>query len=486
MLGKWRQMDSGERMRFVAKRGVLSIVGTFLGITTMVAVTADEALAPLHWVADVHYDDTFWHMNGDVGITGLSITPFDGAASERISVEKITVHTPGFLWLVRAAAASRKQRGVMVAEDGTLEPSLPAMDAVGVTIEGLRFAAESYFPEELSWVGVDSAAPFEALGCGDEDYFSAGELRDMGLPDSRQLLRFRAEATAYDLVRLGIELSTPGVSTVRIARTLRVRNARDYVTLLAEGVPSLEGKHVDTVVEVEDHGFVRARNALCAQRLAMTEQAFVERHLAAVRRLALVHGAIPADDVLATYRDYATRGGTVALRSAPMTAIPEEDWDQFSPDDQFKLRNVSYVRDGREAALAMRFVEPRPLPADPTQVSLEDEVSAELALERQLALGLGTRGAEARARRAPTPEAPVALVVEPPKPALPERGRDIAYEELAKLVGRKVKINTTQMINRLATVEAYTAEAVRLKVHFTGGSATYTVPRGDLTRIIMM
>jgi hypothetical protein len=379
-------------------RGVLSVVGTFVGITTMVTATADNALAPLYYFADVKYDDTFWHMNGDVGITGLKITPLEGAASEQVAVERITVHTPGFLWLARAAAATRRNAPPEIGADGALEPTLPAMDRVGLTVEGRRFSAESYFPEELAWVGVDSAAPFEAAGCGSEDYFSSGELRDMGLPDSRQRLRLMVEATSWDVVRVSAELVAPEVSSIRIERSMRTSNAERYITLLAEGIPQEEGKHIDTVVRVEDAGFVKARNRLCASRLSLSEDAFIERHVAAVTRLALVFGAVPADDFVAAYRDYAANGGSFEIRSRPMTNIPEEDWGQFTPEDQFKLRNVTYTRGAQELPLAMSFVEPRPLPAAGGVVSLADEVGAELELERALAAGMQSRGAAARAR----------------------------------------------------------------------------------------
>lgn len=484
MLGKWQEMDGRQRVRFLAVRGALSIGGTFAAITATVSLTADDALEPLSWVADVQYSDTFWHMNGDIGINGLRITPFQGDASETISVDRITVHTPGFIWLARASTASPEERTPGVLPDGSIEPSLPPMDRLGVTIEGLRFAAQSYLPEHLSWVGLDSAAPFEAAGCGTEDYFSPGELEDMGLPDTRQHMTVMLEAASYDVVRMSVELVTPEVSSIRIERTERTENAERWITSLAEAIPPGEGRHIETLVKIEDAGFVKARNAACAKRLSITPAQFVERHMAAVKRLALVYGAVPDESILAAYRDFATNGGKLELSSRPMTEIPEEDWDQFSQADQLKLRNVTWTRNGRSQPLAMSFVVPQPLPSSDAFVAMEQELTAELELERSLAANFGARGATARAKRAPKPTE--ALAAQAPPVPVSRSGQDLRYEELKDFVGRKVRVNTQQFLGQLATVEKFSDKSVVLRVHFTGGTATYELPRESLRRIVAM
>jgi hypothetical protein len=134
----------------------------------------------------------------------------------------------------------------------------------------------------------------------------------------------------------------------------------------------------------------------------------------------------------------------------------------------------------------MSFTEPKPLPADPTALAtIEEQVTAEMELERQLALGATARGAAARARREPRA---VASVAEPalPEAPKPKTGQEISFDELGDYVGRRVRINTTQMLNRVATVEKFSKEAVTLRVHFTGGSATYEFSRDNLRRIVVM
>ena len=59
-------------------------------------------------------------------------------------------------------------------------------------------------------------------------------------------------------------------------------------------------------------------------------------------------------------------------------------------------------------------------------------------------------------------------------------------QQLEEFVGRKVRVNTTQMLGQIATVEQYGPKSVRLRVHFTGGTATYDVPRDNLRRIVAM
>jgi hypothetical protein len=92
-----------------------------------------------------------------------------------------------------------------------------------------------------------------------------------------------------------------------------------------------------------------------------------------------------------------------------------------------------------------------------------------------------------RARRAPAAEAAPAVVAsEAPVDARPPPGTEIRYEQLRDLLGRRFRFNTAQMLGSVATVENYTESAVTLRVHVSGGFATYKVSRENLRRIIVM
>lgn len=65
--------------------------------------------------------------------------------------------------------------------------------------------------------------------------------------------------------------------------------------------------------QVQDQGFVKEGNAYCAKRDGTTEADFVLRHVQSVKRLLAIEGLVLDEGSVATYADFARRGGAISF-----------------------------------------------------------------------------------------------------------------------------------------------------------------------------
>ena len=192
---------------------------------------------------------------------------------------------------------------------------------------------------DLGPFGTDTASPFEAEGCLQDTTWLRSELQDMGLHPGPTTLEFDYQVQGSKL-ETHINLETPGVSKVSLLRHEQLPDAiNPYLLDLTETATT------DETWQVQDLGFVKARNAWCAKRDGITANQFVMRHVEAVKRLLAIQGLALDEASLSTYAGFAQNGGEIGFGGSYVTPLAS---DSFYDDRD------SGARSGADAGRARR------------------------------------------------------------------------------------------------------------------------------------
>lgn len=478
---------------------VVVLGGLWLFASYQLRSQVDKLIANpfLKLYAELRYSDAFLWPNGDISINRIEISPTAGGA---ISIERLTWHTPGLIWLFQTAVLKQQ-----------VTPQKMGLSIDGVSLIGVDLG------DELSTVGLISQIPFEAAGCGEYRAFGPGELISMGLPSPRLAMRFDYDASNPTAARVSGRSTAAGIAAIEYEARGRFDGA--------PAISSLEMRFVDT-------GFVAARNEFCAEQGKQSVAAFAREHQAAVRNELALAGLAVSDDALSAYFEFAVRGGELALvsRSSQPVNLAELAGQAMvsgqAPDPWALIRalNLGLSIGSRTAvALNLRQVAPSGKRAPRT---LAEQVQAEIDAEREALLGgpVATDDSPAAAdddglQTDEDSELSIADIEQPevvtgapiaPREApstvregnvtrttfdirdsdriasgavAPERNRDLSYGDLNSRIGRRVRIDTRMGRQHIGVVERVGEFEVEIRVSTGVGSAVYKVRRDTIKRI---
>jgi hypothetical protein len=332
----------------------------------------------------------------------------------------------------------------------------------------------------LGPVGALSASPFESEGCLQHAYFVRDELTQMGLSPGPTSLTFDVREAA-SRVTTRIVLMTPNVSRTQYDREESL--AKDISVLRLSDVPtSTHAEHWD----VSDQGFVAARNAWCAKQDGVDRDTFVGRHLASVLRVLEVRGLVPDAGTVASYRDFAGKGGQFSFGGQYATPLHSSERTQARSNGAALLRlQANFEHGPRNEAVQWRGTMPRPL---------ADRGATFAAIVKE-------HGGVAPATGAPEPiEAPAAVVVvhttgvrtatpqyasSSPAPATAPGGR-LVWEDLPKYQGHTLQIFTMHTEPRTATLVSVDGREAHVRARMEGGHADYRISREAFVRALLI
>ena len=175
----------------------------------------------------------------------LVVYPDDGSREVAVRFDGAQLETEGWVWLLRRTfdrqlASAKLDRLHLtlsgVTSDDGVDPSLGALGPLGAL----------------------SASPFEAMGCLNDEGWVHSELEAMGLMPGKTTLEFDFQVKGRDLLTT-IVLHTPEVSTARLER--RGQLPAEVNALQIDQAP---GPVAYERWQVQDLGFVKARNTWCA------------------------------------------------------------------------------------------------------------------------------------------------------------------------------------------------------------------------------
>jgi hypothetical protein len=313
------------------------------------------------------FKGAWFEWDGDVVARDVVLMPFDADDETAIRFERVHVETPGWFWFLRNLFDRRLKRA--------------HLDRMHVTLEG----GESVSGFDLSLgdlgpIGGISASPFEAEGCKEDTIWVREELRSMGLDPQATRLEFDYRIEG-ELLHTMVRLETPRSSRVQYDRRSRLEGSRN--ALLLDGTPlQVLGERW----EVQDQGFVSARNRHCGKKDGIDARRFLDRHVAAIERILATAGLAWDAETRTMYKRFARDGGTLAFGGDYVRPLDEEQWAELSESGEIlPLLNARIEHNGRAHPVGWQRFSARPLAGmddgEPTWALIERERSGRLVAE---------------------------------------------------------------------------------------------------------
>ena len=436
--------------------------------------------------AESTYRNAWFELDGDVVAKDLVVYPYDGSREVTVRFDSVHLDTPGWVWFVR----------------NTFDRKLAhaKLDRLHLTLSGVT-SDEGVDPTlgDLGPLGALSASPFEAMGCLDDDLWIRSELEAMGLMPGRTTLEFDYQVKGKDLLT-AIVLHTPEVSTARLERREQLPGAVN--ALLLDQYPS---RVTYERWQVQDLGFVKARNAWCAKKDGTDYRTFVARHVDSVVRMLEAGGLAPDAASLEAYRGFAWEGGQLAFGGEYPQPLRSDELYAARDSGAALLRmNPVLERGGQRLAVQWRRFDPRPLPG-------LDELTPYAALEKERT-GVDPKAGKAPSQAATAPAsvsapaaAPVANVPTSttglsrlPAPAkayasslptastLAPPGSQLSWGELARYEGHVMQIWTAHNPPRTMTLLDANGSELSVRAKLGGGHANYRIGKSAFLRATLI
>lgn len=467
----------GSRVSVLRVFGVLGLVlGPVLALGFLVLQQANffigRSLLIAFGDAESTYRSAWFELDGDVVAKDLVVYPDADQREVAVRFDKVHLETPGWIWFVRSTfdrklAHARFDRLHLtlsgVASDAGVDPSLG----------------------DLGPFGALSASPFEALGCLNDDLWVRSELEQMGLMPGTTTLEFDYRVDGKELLT-SIVLATPDVSTARLER--REQLPTEANALLLDQAPGLTRSER---WQVQDHGFIKARNAWCAKKDGIDYLAFVARHVETVVRTLEARGLAADAATIEAYRGFAHEGGELAF-GGDYTPPLRSDELYAARDSGAALLRINGIleRGGQRTAVAWRQFDPRPLRG-------LDDVTPYVALQRELGIdpfGVGMSasataevGAAGGAKVASAPARASSYASSlPVASTLAAPGSQLPWSELGRYRGHLMQVWTAHNPPRTITLLDANARELSVKASLGGGHANYRIGRSAFLRATLV
>ena len=496
------------------------ILGVLVPLVIIVFLTLQQANFLLSRSLLIAFGDTestyrsaWFEWDGDIVAKDVAILPTGDDDAYTLRFERVHMETPGWFWFLRNTFDRKLKHA--------------KLDRIHITLSG--GTSTSPFDPTLGDLGPFSLAvpsPFEAEGCLRNIAFQREELAGMGLTPGPTTLEFDYRVDGSKLAT-AIVLDTPGVSRVRYERDEQLGGPINALLIDQYATHARSERWV-----VEDQGFVKARNAWCAKRDRTTADDFLVRHLDSIERLLDIEGVGVDAASRVAYAAFARDGGSIAFDGRYITPMHSDTfYEDRGTGDMLAQLDATLERNGQRTALAWSRFDPIPLAG---YEDSEDAVFALLQRERALqapppddvmaSATLGGAGARAAAPTvaartpavttpqtttvpaptavpvaapavAPTPAtatpppAAASAVATPPtvaSTAAPPTGITLAWSDLARYKGQRMRIWTRQNPPRNVELLEVGSQQIRVQARLGGGHAQYSIGRDSFARAVLL
>jgi hypothetical protein len=282
------------------------------------------------------------HPDGRIVVEDLVFRP--AGEPHPVRVERVLMETPGWRWFLRNA----------------LDPELrdARLDRLRLSLNGVSVDDDGALPlEDLGVFGVASASPWDADGCPPDVRWTSQTLAEAGLTPGRPSLQFDYRKDAGDLL-VTVVLEHSGVSRLQWVRVGTLPGDAGNLLRLAAEPGLIRSEHW----EVQDQGFVAARNRYCARKSEVDERRFVARHVESVARRLAMLGLEADDDTRTRYRRFALAGGKLSLSVALPRPMPASALRQLHLSEAWSDTVATLDRNGDSGTLLWRRTATLPLP----------------------------------------------------------------------------------------------------------------------------
>lgn len=360
-------------------RLTLGIVGVLLLLLIaawlMAWRTASRLPDSLRWFGMPEYAAVSVGPLGTIEYRDFRLRDPGPGGGDVFSAARLRLETPGLHWLVWHGVSGGPSSGGLAdvlgparraraEQSGGLPLAFPPASQLRLQAEGL-VAGPGLAVGDLRWIGLTSGAPLDGEGCDGIGRFTAAHLVEMGLDD----VPTRAEAsfvvTGRDAARITFAIEQRAASRTELDMQLRLDGVRGLLDADWSRSVILERRWT-----VRDLGLVSARNRWCAQRMGISRDGYVDRHLGAIKRMLAEVGAAPTRDLESAYRRYAARGGEITWESKPSLTTPIGQLATFALPERLRIMNAT-LESVRGRAAPFRFeVVPLPVATAPLEAPL--------------------------------------------------------------------------------------------------------------------
>lgn len=307
-----------------------------------------------------------------------------------------------------------------------------------VSINRVRLALDGQL---AAWMrrGAPAAAPADAASgaCGG-GHFSLADMKRMGYSELLASIRANYDLDRRDRsVNIHLELSVRDMFELMVAGTIPASSARQASD--TRQVP----KFSDLSITLNNQAWAARFNEYCAERLGVSAAEFIATRMAGIRARFTEAGFEPSEALLAGLEKFARGGAPVTVSVNPIDPMAPSAMAEFGgqPQDMIEMLGVAVQIDGQ------------PIPE----------------------LGKATRSAT-EAQPGAAPEAQ----------PLDETYQVTPLAELPQHLKRPARVVTSSGQVHQGYVDSVTATAIIMTRHLAGGSATFSVPRDEVDRVLVL
>jgi hypothetical protein len=327
--------------------------------------TASRLPDSLRWFGTPEYAAVSVGPLGTIEYRDFRLRDPDPRGGDVFSAARLRLETPGLHWLVWHGLSGGPSSGGLAdvlgparraraEQSGGVPPAFPPAARLRLQAEGL-VAGPALAVGDLRWIGLTSGAPLDGEGCDGIGRFTAAHLVEMGLDDVPTQAEASFVVTGRDAARITFAIEQRAASRTELDMQLRLDGVRGLLDADWSRSVILERRWT-----VRDLGMVSARNRWCAQRMGISRDGYVDRHLGAIKRMLAEVGAAPTRDLESAYRRYAARGGEITWESKPSLTTPVGQLATFALPERLRIMNAT-LESVRGRAAPFRF-EAVPLP----------------------------------------------------------------------------------------------------------------------------
>jgi hypothetical protein len=331
---------------------------------------ANRVVDSLRWFGVVRYASMSVGIGGAIELHDFQLASYGAQEPDKLRAARIRIQTPGLIWLLtrsldsaKASVGLAKYLGISTVNKlqnlGDLPQAFPRVSRLAIDIEDLSVGPSVANFGDLRWIGLNSAAAMDSVGCDMDQAFNKVDLKAMSLTEALTNAHLSFEATAVDQARLLLTIEREGSSSAELNMLVRLDDAKGILDTDWSTIAPME-----RTWNIIDQGFVTARNRYCASRLGIGREGYVERHLSVVKRQLMNVGAVPTAELESAYRRYILRGGALTWTSRPTLTVPGEQLAKYSLAERLKVLNAT-LESVRGRAVPFQFdivAQPTPNP----------------------------------------------------------------------------------------------------------------------------
>lgn len=321
-------------------------------------------------------------------------------------------------------------------------------------------------------VGGISMVPGEAEGCGDIAHFGETEMREMGLTPS--LTRLTTKINVEDnRVTMLQTYDSPGIATTTITK-IGVGDNVDKDMLQSIDLPEqIVWKQHQW--NVEDKGFIKARNSYCAAKMGVSEAQFLGYHIAAIERHLAAEGMAATLGMRQQYIEFAANGGVLNIEGSYSNEVTEANFYDLSWNQQFSGYTGYMKRDNSQTVFAFSSAPVVPIADEDAgkttyQILQKEGAQPPTVYSDAIIADLGdqieTTGLETAVVKANVdPEMTSRVVIVP----LEENESLTNFNQLGSYIGRRARIERRGKDPVIGKILAMTPRGAKVRINKEGG-----------------